>query len=256
VGPEPPIALDQETTPATEAPVGVQASAAGPGYERRRSLLGTYPVPAPHLVGTPPQSTPGQPSRWRPPPPPLQYGVDYTFLRRHGSRVVRWEPNQPITVRLCGPHQPEQATTLAAVVAELAGCTGLSLTTGEPRVRYSGPKAVPTQEIHVGFVAALPAAPFFRPCAGQAGVGGALADRGASHYTSGFVTVATSAIQPRSSMEIAVLRHELAHAVGLGHAARPGLLMYHRISAATVDFGRGDLHGLTLLNETAHPDAV
>jgi hypothetical protein len=32
-------------------------------------FLGTYPVPAPHLVGTPPQSTPGQPSRWRPPSP-------------------------------------------------------------------------------------------------------------------------------------------------------------------------------------------
>jgi hypothetical protein len=26
-------------------------------------------VPAPHLVGPPPQSTPGQPSRWRPPSP-------------------------------------------------------------------------------------------------------------------------------------------------------------------------------------------
>jgi hypothetical protein len=256
VGPEPPIALDQETTPATEAPAGVQASAGGPGYERRRSLLGTYPVPAPHLVGTPPQSTPGQPSRWRPPPPPLQYGVDYTFLRRHGSRVVRWQPDQPITVRLCGPHQPEQATTLEAVVAEIAGCTGLSLTMGEPRQRYSDPKAVPAHEIYVGFLPVLPPAPLFRPCGGRAGVGGALGAPGMSHYTSGFVTVSASTVSPGSPLEIAVLRHELAHAVGLGHAARPGLLMYHRISAATADFGRGDLYGLTLLNERAHPDAV
>jgi hypothetical protein len=69
-----------------------------------------------------------------------------------------------------------------------------------------------------------------------------------SRYTSGLAVVATVATGPRSPGEVPVLRHELAHALGLGHAARPNLLMYHRISAGTVDFGRGDRHGLLLLN--------
>ncbi len=222
----------------------------GPGREERRSLLGVYPVPAAHLVGAPLPPTPGYPSRWRPPPPPLQYGIDYTFLRHHSGRPVRWRPDRPVIVRLCGPHRPEQATTTATVVAELAGLTGLSLAVGEPWPANPRLQTVPAHEIHVGFLPALPAASSFRPCTGRIGLGGAVTAPGVSYYTSGFAIIATSVINPRSPREVAVLRHELAHALGLGHAARPNLLMYHSVSAATVDFGRGDRHGLLLLNET------
>jgi hypothetical protein len=227
----------------------------GLGRQERRSLLGTYPAPAAHLVGAPLAPTPRYPSRWRPPLPPLQYGIDYTFLRRHRSRPVRWQPDQPIIVRLCGPHRLEQATALATVVAELTGLTGLSLVAGEPWPRHPRPQTVPAHEIHVGFMLTLPAAPSLRPCAGRIGLGGAVTALGASHYASGFAIVATNVIDPRSPLEVAVLRHELAHALGLGHAGRPNLLMYHRISAATIHFGRGDRGGLLLLNERAQPDA-
>jgi hypothetical protein len=223
------------------------------GRRRRRSLLGTYPVPDPHLVGAPLPPPPGSPSRWQPPPPPLQYGIDYTFLRHHGRRPLRWRPDLPITVRITGPHQPEQAVAVTSVVAELAELTGLGLSTGESWPPAAAGHEVPAQEIHVSFLPTLPAAAPFRPCTGRAGLGGAMTAPGASHYTSGLVIVATAAPQPPG--ETVILRHELAHALGLGHAARPNLLMYHRISAATVEFGRGDRHGLLLLQENTEPGA-
>ncbi|MGA2826681.1 MAG: hypothetical protein ABSF03_11235 [Streptosporangiaceae bacterium] len=223
------------------------------GRGERRSLLGTYPVPAPHLVGVPLPPTPGSPSRWQPSPPPLQYGIDYTFLRQHGSRPLRWRSDLPITVRIAGPHRPEQAAAVASVVAELAGLTGLSLGSGEPWPALARPE-IPAQEVHVSFLPVLPAAALFRPCTGRTGLGGAMTSPGASHYTSGLAIVATGAARPPG--EVVILRHELAHALGLGHAARPNLLMYHRISPVTVEFGRGDRHGLFLLNESIPPGAA
>jgi hypothetical protein len=232
---------------------GADRDPPGAGRWERRSLLGIYPSPAPHLVGAPQPPTPGYPSRWQPPPPPLQYGIDYSFLRHHGTWPLRWRPDLPITVRVTGPHRPEQATATAAVVAELADLTGLDLRAGEPRPRGSALRAVPPQEIHVGYLAALPTVAAFRPCADRAGSGGAVAPPGARHYTRGIALVAAGVTRSTPPGEAAVLRHELAHALGLGHAARPGLLMYHRISAATVDFGRGDRHGLLLLKEGSQP---
>jgi hypothetical protein len=229
---------------------------ASPGRAGRRSLLGTYPVPVPQMVGAPLPPTSGYPSRWQPSLPPLQYGIDYTFLRHHGSRPLRWRPGLPVTVRITGRHRPEQDATVAAVVAELADLTGMSLSIGESCAQALDLRAVPAQEIHVGFLPALPAAPAFRPCAGKAGFGGAVTARGMSHYSSGLAIVATGVTSTQSPGEVAVLRHELAHALGLGHAARPNLLMYHRISATTVDFGRGDRHGLLLLNERTKPGAT
>jgi len=220
----------------------------------RESLLGTYPVNALHMVGAPLPPTPGAPSQWQPPLPPAQYGIDYTFLRRQGGQTFRWRSDLPITVRIAGPHLRGQAATVDAVVAELAGLTGLTLSTGEPWPPAPALRAVPEQEIHVGFLAALPAASLFTPCAGQAGFGGALAAPGMSHYLRGVAAVTASLVSPRSRREAAVLRHQLAHALGLGHAARPSLLMYDRMPAAA-DYGRGDRYGLSLLRQ-APPDAT
>jgi hypothetical protein len=236
------------------APAGEHV--ASPADGQRRSLLGIYPVPAPHLVGAPLPPTPGYPSRWQPPPPPLQYGIDYTFLRHYGGRPLRWRSDLPITVRIAGPHGPEQAATVAAVVAELAGLTGLSLVAGESWPHPHALRAVSAQEIRVGFLPTLPTARSFRPCTGRVGLGGAVRAPDMSHYTSGFALVATGTTSPEPPSADAVLRHQLAHALGLGHAARPDLLMYHRISRATVDFGRGDRHGLLLLNKSAQPGAA
>jgi len=221
----------------------------------QQSLLGAYPVTALHMVGTPPPPTPGLPSQWQPPLPPAQYGIDYTFLGRHGGRPVLWQRDLSITIRIAGPHLGKQGQTTAAVLAELAGLTGMSLRAGDPWPQTPSLRAVPRQEIHVGFTAALPPATPFGPCAGQAGFGGAVAFPGSDHYVCGLAVVATGVARPGSSRELAVLRHELAHTLGLGHAARPSLLMHYRLSAGITDYGRGDRRGLSLLRGAPPPKA-
>jgi len=47
-----------------------------------------------------------------------------------------------------------------------------------------------------------------------------------------------------------VVLHELAHAVGLGHAKRPNQMMYPSIRPGPVRFGAGDLRGLERLGAT------
>jgi hypothetical protein len=214
----------------------------------QESLLGIYPVTALHMVGAPLPPMAGSPSQWQPPLPPAQYGIDYTFLQRHDGRPLRWRPDLPITVRIAGPYLRGQSVTVGSVAAELARLTGLSLSAGEPWPQAAVLRAVPEQEIHVGFLTALPATPPFAPCAGQAGFGGALAAPGMSHYVRGLAAVTADLVSPHSRREIAALRHQLAHALGLGHAARPSLLMYDRMPAIA-DYGRGDRHGLSLLRQ-------
>lgn len=216
---------------------------------RRESLLGTYPVTALDMVGAPLPPLPGSPSQWQPPLPPAQYGIDYTFLWHHGGRPLRWRPDLPITVRIAGPHLEEQANLVTAVVAELAGLTSFSLRVGKPWPQALALRAVPVQETHVGFLPALPAAPSFAPCAGPAGFGGALAAPCMGHYTRGLVAVSVGLAGPNSRREAAAVRHEFAHALGLGHAARPSLLMHYRMPAPVADYGRGDRHGLSLLRQ-------
>lgn len=213
----------------------------------RQSLLGTYPVTALNMVGAPLPPLPRSPSQWQPPQPAAQYGIDYSFSRRHSGRPVRWRPGLRIIVRIAGPCSREQAGTVAAVVAEVAGLTGLSLSVGEPWPQATAVRAAPEQEIHIRFLAALPRACPFAPCAGQAGFGGALTAPGVGYYVSGLAAVVAGLVSPHPRREVAVLRHEFAHALGLGHAARPSLLMHDRMPTASADYGRGDRHGLSLL---------
>ena len=216
---------------------------------RPSSLLGTYPVPELHLVGAPIPDNPRSPMQWQPTPSPLQYGIDYTFMHRIGRVPVRWQHQSDITVRITGPDTLDRHAALASVVAELRTLTRLNLVTGEPTPAGWEPSAVPDGEIHVRYQAASRLGGLPGPYGDHAGLGGAVPCPAGCCYLSGFVIINADLAGRDATNEhaLAILRHELGHTLGLGHAARPSLLMYHQIGARTTRYRRGDRHGLALL---------
>jgi ADP-ribose pyrophosphatase YjhB (NUDIX family) len=248
---------------------------------RAPGLLGTYPVPALRLVGSDPAPGPRSPSRWRPGQPPPQYGIDYSFTRRRGRTPVRWRSGAAITVRLTGLGSadpvlgdPVLADTVVAeteaVVRELRELTGLELRLGQQPGGLTDVRDVPDQEIHVAFLesarvqqivclGARPTGDPDRPRFADArpGPDGLWYQRGWALIDAGLVAelAGRSGDQATSpAARITLLRHQLSHALGLGHAARPSLLMHRRIPVDLGGYGRGDRHGLARLGGTG-PDS-
>jgi hypothetical protein len=213
--------------------------------DRGRSLLGSYPVPVLHLVGAPTSPRPRADAS----PPTLQYGIDYSFTRRLGRTPVRWRPETDIIVRLADcPAQPF-ADAVTEVVGELRALTGLNLRTGQPAGALSDFGDVPEQEIHVACLQSAQALPV-RQAGTLPGAGAWSAPDGA-WYRRGWAIVDVSLFA--CAAPTVILRHQLCHALGLGHAARPSLLMHQPVPAGLSGYGRGDRHGLALLGP-ARPD--
>ena len=216
---------------------------------RTHSLLGTFPVPELHLVGAPVPDNPPSPIQWQPTPPPLQYGIDYTFMHRAGREPVRWPHGSAVTVRITRPATPDRHAALAAVVAELRALTKLDLVTGEPAPPSLVPPEIPDREIHVRYLTASKLAGLAGRHGGRAGLGGAWRCAAGCCYITGFAFINADLAGPDATTEraLAILRHELAHALGLGHAARPSSLMHRQLAYGITLYGRGDQHGLALL---------
>jgi hypothetical protein len=220
-----------------------------PARQRPASLLGTYPVSELHLVGAAIPDNPRSPIRWQPSPPPLQYGIDYVFTHRTGREPVRWPHGSAITVRITRPATPDMHAAVTAVVAELRALTKLDLITGDPTPTSLVPPEIPDKEIHVRYLTASKLAGLAGQHGTHAGLGGASLCTAGCCYVTGFAFINADLAGPDATAghALAILRHELAHALGLGHAARPSSLMHYQLSPGTTTYGRGDQHGLALL---------
>jgi hypothetical protein len=213
-------------------------------------LLGKYPVPALHLVGTDPPPDLRTPTRWHPAQPPLQHGVDYTFARWYGLTPVRWQLGTVITVRMtCGasslPSVKGPADAVNAVVAELRQLTGLDLRAGPALERPIDIRRIPEHEIHVAYLPSAEAQQVCQLAGDRRPSGDAVSIQDRPWYQYGWAIVDTDlAIE-----SFAVLRHQLGHALGLGHAASRQVLMHQRIPADLAGYSRGDRRGLALLGD-------
>jgi hypothetical protein len=134
-------------------------------------------------------------------------------------------------------------------VIELRALTSLGLIIGEPWPADLDPRATPLGEIHVGYVRNRIVRALAHQCARKAGFGGAITGAGGRWYTRGFAAVSAvlALPDPTADEAMTILRHELAHALGLGHAMRRGLVMHYQHTSGLPGYGPGDRHGLQLL---------
>lgn len=231
-GPAPSTTAEAPTTVTPPRAAAVPITAGAPTKVTARSsvtaagvITAPRAVPAWTSVPRPPapraaltrtfQVTPHPSAVSNPTAPAVGASGDYSLIG------YRWNPCQAITVSSTGPD-------VSAVVAELAGITGLNL----QMVGSGG-------EITVAWGAT--------PAGGEVGQ--------AEWRSSGpwlvSATVTLNLVAGLIYMPTLV-RHELGHALGLGHASRPNEIMYGVVHLGSpTDYQPGDLAGLRAVGSSA-----
>ena len=220
-------ATNVPTTPAVVETTTTSTSTTVPPTTAAPTTVAPTTAPPTTARPTPPPPTTTPPTVARPPvTAPAATAAPVAPVSGGGSASdysligYKWNPCQLITVASSGPD-------VSAIVAELASITGLHLQV------VNGPAAI---TVSWGSV----------PAGGEIGetvwraVGGLL---------SGGNIIISQAAQPYLAT---VLRHELAHSLGLGHASQPNEVMYPTVgNTSPTDYQAGDLAGLRAVGAAA-----
>jgi hypothetical protein len=187
--------------------------------------------------------------------PPLPQGTgSYEFLQtqRGSDRPVAYDPCRPIEVVVNPEGAPDNYDELVATgLAHTGAATGLKFTrvgiTDARNVTTSGPARRRPVLIAWATPEEVP------ELAGEvAGIGGSVAvgPPGPTRYVTGRVMLDRDLFASFDAAEAvttqAIVDHELAHVVGLGHVEDPGELMYEHALERTA-YGPGDREGLARL---------
>lgn len=199
------------------------------------------------------------PERELPAPAVVEKGGTFTYSMTQphdDGEPVGWDPCGTIRYRVNPDGGPTGGRQLVErAVARISDATGLAFedegeTDDRPfpgGVRLFGRP----DPVVIGWSTA---AEYPELAAQVAGVGGAVAERGDDgrlHFVSGGVVLdvevfTDEAVAQQPRVMEAIVLHELAHVVGLGHVSEPMELMSSE-NAGTVTFGPGDLEGLARL---------
>lgn len=198
------------------------------------------------------------PDRPLPAPTVVRAGGTYTWAMTQPGTTdpVGWDPCEEIRYRVNPAGEPRGGRTLITeALRRVSAATGLAFEDDGETADRPFPDGVKLFGRPDPVVIGWGDAGEYPELAGEvAGVGGGVAERspgGRVRYVSGSVildveafTPANVARQPRV-MEAIVL-HEVAHVVGLGHVSEPMELMYSD-NTGQVELGPGDREGLARL---------
>lgn len=234
--------------------VVVLAAAAALGgllLDRAPLLLGSSP-------GAPPADAAAAPLRL-PPEVPDPGGYAFLSTTADGS-PVRWDPCRPVHVVVRPDGEPTGGReAVQAALEEVGQATGLVFVLDGTTDEAPSTRRPPVDEARYGsrwspVLVAWTDGAEYPPLAGALGVAGPLPVDGDAgpRYVSGMVALDATWFDDSLSHDVgrrqagAVLRHELGHLVGLGHAGDPFSLMSPAYQSV-FDFSLADRAGLARL---------
>ena len=203
------------------------------------------------------------PERLLPAPTVVDRGGQYTFIRTQpgSDEPVGWDPCEPIRYAVNPDGQPAGGAALVErAMDRTSAATGLVFEdVGETDRRpfaghtelFSGLPFTSDARVVVGWGGAGEFPELGGDVAGLGGTTTREQSSGRLTYVTGGIVLDVDAFTPEviaSNPRVmeAIVVHEVAHVVGLGHVAEPMEMMFDS-SRGQVDYGPGDLEGLARL---------